>query len=178
MADEEDNLEEQIDEEDFLDEEEPKKGKKNALFAILIVLVLAGVGAGLHFSGVLGGGEEKKMDDELKKEDEVKKEPPKTVYYELPEFLINLNSSAPGRVSFLKISVTLELRDQQAATVVDTHKPKIMDAFNTYLRELRPSDLSGSAGIYRLREELMTRLNNTIEPDLVKDVLFSEILVQ
>ena len=81
-------------------------------------------------------------------------------------------------MSFLKISVTLELRDQAAAAIVDENKPRIMDAFNTYLRELRPSDLAGSAGIYRLREELMTRLNNTIETDLVKDILFSEILVQ
>ena len=162
--------------EDFLDEDEPKKGKKSALMAIIAVLAIAGVGAGLHFSGMLGGGEEKAKEEVLKKEAE-HKAPPKTVFYELPEFLINLNSSG-ARVSFLKVSVTLELRDQKAALVVDEYKPRIMDAFNTYLRELRPSDLAGSAGIYRLREELMTRLNNTIEPDLVKDILFSEILVQ
>jgi flagellar FliL protein len=76
------------------------------------------------------------------------------------------------------MSVTLELRNAEAAKTIDENKPRIMDVFNTYLRELRPSDLAGSAGIYRLREELMTRLNNTVEPELVKDILFSEIIVQ
>jgi len=159
----------------------PKKGKKKLL--IIVVVLLVAVGAGLFFSGMLGGGDEKpkSQDVELEKEEghgkEGKKGPAKTAYYELPEFLVNL-SNAQGRTSYLKMSVTLELRDAEAAKLVDENKPKIMDAFNTYLRELRPSDLSGSAGIYRLREELMTRLNNTIEPELVKDILFSEILVQ
>ena len=175
MSEEEDLEDVNESEEDFL-EEEPKKGKKSALFAIIAVLAIAGVGAGLHFSGMLGGGEKPEKEEVLKKEKEMKA-PPKTVFYELPQFLINLNSSS-NRVSFLKISVTLELRDQAAAAIVDENKPRIMDAFNTYLRGLRPSDLAGSAGIYRLREELMTRLNNTIETDLVKDILFSEILVQ
>ena len=37
--------------------------------------------------------------------------------------------------------------------------PRVMDAFQTYLRELRPSDLDGSAGLYRLKEELTRRVN-------------------
>jgi len=61
---------------------------------------------------------------------------------------------------------------------MEANKPRIVDTFNTYLRELRTSDLSGSAGIYRLREELMARLNKTVEPGIVKDILFSEIIVQ
>ncbi|MFZ8469333.1 flagellar basal body-associated FliL family protein, partial [Staphylococcus aureus] len=83
-----------------------------------------------------------------------------------------------GRASFLKMSVTLQLKDQAAVAVLDANKPRVLDAFNTYLRELRPSDVQGSAGIYRLRDELMTRLNGMIEEGLVKDILFSEIIVQ
>ncbi|MCA0451528.1 MAG: flagellar basal body-associated FliL family protein, partial [Proteobacteria bacterium] len=99
------------------------------------------------------------------------------VYYELPQFLVNLNSNT-GKVSFLKMSVTLQLRDAEAVAVMDANKPRIVDTFNTYLRELRAGDIQGSAGIYRLRNELLARLNSTIEEGIVKDILFGEIIVQ
>ena len=56
--------------------------------------------------------------------------------------------------------------------------PRVMDAFQTYLRELRPTDLEGSAGLYRLKEELMRRVNAAIAPSHINAVLFKEIVVQ
>jgi flagellar FliL protein len=53
-----------------------------------------------------------------------------------------------------------------------------VDAFQVYLRELRKSDLEGSAGIYRLKEELQRRVNVAIYPAQVESILFKEILVQ
>ncbi len=99
------------------------------------------------------------------------------IYYELPQFLVNLNSTN-GRVSFIKMSVTLELKDKKSLDTVEANKPRIVDTFNTYLRELRASDVQGSAGVFRLRDELLARMNATIAGEPVKDVLFSEIIVQ
>lgn len=172
----------------------PKKGKKKLVIIAGAVLVLAIVG-GLFAAGVFGGG--KKAEGEQTEEVAADAEhgaeaegghggghgdgkaavPNAPTYYELPQFLVNLNS-ATGKVSFLKMSVTLELKDATAVAVMDANKPRIVDTFNTYLRELRPTDIQGSAGIYRLRTELMTRLNGTIEDGLVKDILFGEIIVQ
>ena len=76
------------------------------------------------------------------------------------------------------MSVTLELRDAAAVITMDANKPRVQDIFNTYLRELRPADIQGSAGIYRLRTELLSRVNATMEEGLVKDILFGEIIVQ
>jgi flagellar FliL protein len=56
--------------------------------------------------------------------------------------------------------------------------PRVMDAFQTYLRELRPADLDGSAGLYRLKEELTRRVNLAISPARINAVLFKEIVVQ
>jgi flagellar protein FliL len=151
----------------------PRKGKKKVILAAALFLICA-IGAGLYFSGMLGGKEK-----ELPKADAAKAEkaaPAAPVYYDLPEFLVNLSNN--NRVSFLKMSVTLELRDQEAVKTMDALKPRVMDTFNTYLRELRPSDLAGSAGIYRLREELMLRMNKTVQDGAVKDVLIVEFLVQ
>jgi flagellar FliL protein len=163
----------------------PTKGKRKLLVIIVIVVVLLLAVAGVLFSGVLGGKEKEKEDAETTQEQPAEGaegaagQPvvQKPVYYELPEFLVNLTSTT-NRTSFLKMSVTLELRDKEAVAIIEANKPRVMDAFNTYLREVRPQDLSGSAGIFRLRGELMMRINRTIEEGLVKDVLFSEIIVQ
>ena len=171
-------------------EDAPKKGKKKLIFiagGVVLLLVIVGV---LFAVGVIGGSkpkldehgnpivEEEKLSPEEKAAKEAAAlEASKPVFYELPEFLVNLNSTT-SRVSFLKMSVTLELKDVAAVATMDANKPRIQDIFNTYLRELRPSDIQGSAGIYRLRNELITRLNSTIEEGVVKDILFGEIIVQ
>jgi flagellar protein FliL len=163
----------------------PTKGKRKLLIIIAVVAVLALVGAGVMFSGILGGKKGEEKDTEPTEEQSAEAGDPnapaagpaKPVYYELPEFLVNLTSTT-NKPSFLKMSVTLELRDAKAVEVVEANKPRIMDAFNTYLREVRAQDMAGSAGIFRLRGELMARINRTVEEGLVKDILFSEIIIQ
>ena len=164
--------------------EEQVGGKKKLLIIILAVLILAGGGAGLFLSGVLGGGEDAEMAEEAadaeeaaKKEGEMAEGEYTPVYMELPPFLVNINSGTK-RTSFLKMKVTLEMAGEEALAQATAMQPKLLDAFNTYLRELRTSDLSGSAGIYRLRQELLTRTNKALHPVEVKDILFSEIVVQ
>jgi flagellar protein FliL len=56
--------------------------------------------------------------------------------------------------------------------------PRVLDAFQTYLREMRTTDLEGSAGLYRLRDELTRRVNVAIAPSRINAVLFKEIIVQ
>jgi flagellar FliL protein len=54
----------------------------------------------------------------------------------------------------------------------------VLDAFQIYLRELRPEDLEGSAGILRVKEELLRRINLAIQPPLATDILFKEVIIQ
>jgi flagellar FliL protein len=99
------------------------------------------------------------------------------VFFDMPEMLVNLNT--PGRKrNFLKIRVTLELNSEADINRVETVSPRIVDNFQVYLRELRLEDLQGAAGMYRLREELLTRVNAAVRPAQVKDVLFKEMIVQ
>jgi flagellar FliL protein len=139
------------------------------------LLLLIGGGAGAHFAGLtkslLGGGDHDAPQ-------EAKVEPPKpAVFYNVPEMLVNLNS-AGRRPSYLKISISLELGNPTDVTRIEQVMPRIIDNFQTYLRELRVDDLRGSAGLYRLREELLARVNLAAQPARVNDVLFKEMLVQ
>ena len=101
------------------------------------------------------------------------------VFLDLPDVLVNLSSTGGGeRTQYLKVKVVLELPDQQLSAQIQPVMPRIMDTFQTYLRELRPTDLDGSAGLYRLKEELTRRVNAAIAPNHINAVLFKEIVIQ
>jgi flagellar FliL protein len=102
------------------------------------------------------------------------------IFLDMPDVLVNLSSSAGAseRTQYLKVKVTLELPSETMSAQIQPLMPRLMDAFQTYLRELRPSDLDGSAGLYRLKEELTRRVNAAIAPSRINAVLFKEIVVQ
>ena len=69
--------------------------------------------------------------------------------------------------------------------VMSPDQPKFDDMLSRFglrvlpfTRELRVEDLRGSAGVQRLREELLMRVNTAVHPIEVRDVLFKEMLVQ
>lgn len=98
-------------------------------------------------------------------------------FYDLPPITVNLSGSG-GNVEYLKLLISLEVRDPSMIAMIEPRMPRVMDAFQVYLRELRRTDLEGSAGIYRLKEELQRRVNLAIYPATVDNVLFKELLVQ
>jgi flagellar FliL protein len=101
------------------------------------------------------------------------------VFLDMPDVLVNLSSNGSGdRTQYLKVKVVLELPDQALSAQIQPVMPRLMDTFQTYLRELRPTDLDGSAGLYRLKEELTRRVNAAIAPARINAVLFKEIVIQ
>ena len=104
--------------------------------------------------------------------------PKPVVFVDLPDVLVNLSSTAGDRTQYLKVKIVLELADQTMINQIQPVMLRVLDAFQVYLRELRPSDLEGSAGLYRLKEELTRRVNAAISPSRINAVLFKEIVVQ
>lgn len=99
-------------------------------------------------------------------------------FVDVPEVLVNLSTAGTDRTQYLKVKIVLEIPDAALSPQIESTMPRVMDAFQTYLRELRPTDLDGSAGLYRLKEELTRRVNTAIAPSRITAVLFKEIVVQ
>ena len=172
-------------------------GKKKLIIIIAGVLVLLiGAGAGLYFTGMLDKflkkdaaaeeGHDAKAEGEGGEEavvchkDEHGKEvcgPPGAQFLKIPDMIVNLNSE-DGTPRYLRLSVQLEFKNAEDMAAVEKVMPRVVDQFQTYLRELRVKDLRGSAGIYRLQMELLARVNQAAYPTEVQDVLFQEILIQ
>ncbi len=153
------------------EESSGKSGGKKRLIIIAAaaVLLLGGGGAGAYFGGFLdsflGGGAEHAAN----KVEEV-------AYFDLPEMVVNLE--AGSKKSFLKIQLSLELDASQDTAALTRVLPRVIDQFQVFLRELRADDLQGSAGIYRVKEELLRRVSVAAHPIEIRDVLFKEMLIQ
>ncbi|MBI1273656.1 MAG: flagellar basal body protein FliL [Alphaproteobacteria bacterium] len=155
-------------------------GKKKFIVIGVVALVLVlGGGAGLYFSGIIGGKEEMSTEEAQAAAEAARKaqENASAVFYDLGDILVNLSGDGK-RPNYLKIKVSLELGSAKDIPLMDQIRPRILDNFQIYLRELRIDDLKGSAGIYRLREELLMRVTEAAHPARVRDVLFQEMLVQ
>lgn len=102
--------------------------------------------------------------------------PDGVTFYTLPDMIVNIQSP-DGRTTYLKLKLTLEMKDAAIASKLQSEHPRLNDMFQSFLRELRPEDLAGSAGSYQLRAEILRRVNLIAAPGKVDAVLIEEMLV-
>ena len=177
-------------------------GKKKPPMKLIIIgavgalVVVGGGGAGAML--LMGGkgkaadshAEEKKKPDKKKDKKEGEKDakggaakspitqgPDGVVFYAMPDLVVNIQA-ADSRPTFLKLKLAFELPDEGTADSIEPNQPRLADMFQTFLRELRPEDLSGSQGSYQLRMEILRRVNLVIAPAKVNAVLIQEMLIQ
>lgn len=144
--------------------ERPRSKRRTAIIGGVAVLVAVAVLYGVTaWLGLLGGAERSEH------------RPP--VFVELPEMTVNLNTLGTNP-QYLRIRASLEVGDDRTRSAVRQALPRVLDAFQLYLRELRPTDLEGSAGMMRLKEELLRRVNIAVHPSEIDGVVFEEIIVQ
>ena len=150
------------------------KSKKVLMIgAPVLVLLLAGAGAGTYFFVLKPHDADKakvaKADAPLT--------PPEVAFADVPDILVNIQSN-DGTPAYLKLTVSLEMDNDLQKTGMAALMPRLVDQFQSYLRELRLDDLKGSAGVLRLKEELLRRVNVAAAPYKVRDVLLKQMIVQ
>lgn len=162
--------------------------RKTLMFVVAPAVLVVALGAGAYFFLFSGGEEEHVAEaghgeaghgEGGKAEGGHGEGAPHPVFFEVPDILVNV-ASGGDKPAFLKLSVSLELEGEEEAAkaAIEPVMPRVVDQLQTYLRELRVEDLSGSASVYRLKEELLRRVNLAVEPVQVKDVLFREMIIQ
>lgn len=149
--------------------EAPPKKSKLKLIIILAVVLLAAGGGGGWFVFMRHPAPEKHAEAAAAK-------PP--AFVDVPEMMVNLAGQPGERVQYLKLKIVLEVKDAPQVAKITPAMPRVTDIFQTYLRELRASDLNGSAGLFRLKEEMTRRVNAAVSPSEVTAVLFKEVVIQ
>jgi flagellar protein FliL len=147
------------------------KGKLKLIIAVVGALAIMGGGAATWFFFFHHHADEMHAEAPAPA-------PKPPVFIDVPDMLVNLVGAPGERVQYLKVRVVLEVKEEKQVEAIKPTMPRVTDIFQTYLRELRPTDLNGSAGLFRLKEELTRRVNAAISPSEVNAVLFKEIVVQ
>ena len=148
----------------------PPKGKLKLVIAAVVVLATIGGGATWFFF--------MRHHNEEAHAEAVAPPPKPVAYVEVPDMLVNLIGLPGERVQYLKVKIVLEVKEEKQVEAIKPSLPRVTDIFQTYLRELRPVDLNGSAGLFRLKEDLTRRVNAAVAPNQVSAVLFKEVVVQ
>ena len=103
--------------------------------------------------------------------------PDGVVFYTMPDVTVNMQT-ADGKPTFLKLKLTLELPDEAAVETLDPNMPRLQDMFQTFLRELRPEDLNGSAAVFRIKEEMIRGSTEALGKGMVRDILIQDLIQQ
>jgi flagellar FliL protein len=140
--------------------------------ALVVLLLLGGGVYFLFFSGPSDADKPKMVGNVV-----LPVVPPTVVFYDMPDLVVNIQS-ADSTPAYLKLSLALELAAPEEKPGIQVLMPRIVDQFQSYLRELRIDDLHGSAGVLRVKEELLRRVNAAAAPYPVRDVLLKEMIVQ
>ncbi len=150
------------------------------IIALLVLIIIGGAGAFfLLFQAP--------SDEEIAKELEKEKEPPQEVVaptdeekigviVELKPFIVNLED--PKARHFLKATISLEVKDDAAKDQVEKFKPKIRNDILLLLSSKTLDDVITIEGKVRLKDEIMSRVGRILGPGKLKNVYFSQFVVQ
>ncbi|WP_294258426.1 flagellar basal body-associated FliL family protein [uncultured Sphingomonas sp.] len=178
--------------EDKSAQEAPAPNKKKKLIIIgaatVAALTLGGGGAAFFMGGKSAAkteahGEEAAAADEghgegdAKEGEGGKEGEGKGKFVDVPTVSVNLRSP-DGAPRFLKLHLMLVPGTKTTAEALKDKLPVVLDAYQPFLRELRPEDLGGSAAVFRLKEELMVRATRVLGPGMVKEVLIQDLIQQ
>ena len=120
------------------------KGGKRKLLLLAVPVVLAAIGAGLWFSGILpkllgkGGGAQHAAAEGAPAT------PQAPVFFDMPEIVANMNATG-RRASYIRLRSKLELSKPEDVAAVQAAMPRLLDLYATYLQ----GDAAGGAARQR-----------------------------
>jgi flagellar FliL protein len=154
-------------------EEEGKGGGKKKLLILLVLLLLiaAGGGAGAYFFLFSKSEEEEEV-----KKPKVSPEEVGVMYKLEPAFIVNL--ADPEMTMYARLSVTLEVADQQVLLEVQKKEPIIRDAIIEILSNKTSEELRTPEGREKLKLEIIKRINTILVEGGIRNAYFTEFVIQ
>jgi len=151
---------------------------------VLLVLVLAVGGfvawkvMQLDTPPAEGGKAPAQTEDTTLPEADIESENPDAppIFIDLSDITVNL--ADPDAARFLRAKIKLEVRSEKNQTKVEDHMIEINDLIITNLTSKEFKDIRTPQGKYKLKEELIYRINQLIGGKPVKGLYFTEFVSQ
>ena len=160
------------------EEQQQGGGKKKLIILLVVLLLLLGGGGGAAYKFlVLDKQEAKKEENKAEKiQQEIKDIENLGIMFEVGTFVVNLADKDADR--YLKVTVILELSNEQVKQEVEKRLPQIKDSITTLLFTKTSRELRTAEGVEKLKEEILRRVNAILPLGGVKNVYFTDFVIQ
>lgn len=154
--------------------EPQKKSSGLPLIIMAVALVLLGGGGFFAFTKLMAP----KPAVEETQQAAAKKNPPDTIgeMHAMSPFTVNL--ADPKGKRYIKIKLELETDTPGALDRVQKATPKLRDTVIVMVTSLSFEEVMTPEGKIRIRDELLVRFNQILKPERLKNIYFTEFLVQ
>jgi flagellar FliL protein len=163
-----------------MDDQQEIQPKKSFLkFIILgVMVVVLGAGGYVGWNYFKGNKNEDIKEIQTTKADANKKKDEAKIVFPLESFIVNLaDRSGLGR-RYLKVTLALEVRDEEKKKIVEGYTAELRDTILLLLSSQSFSEISTMEGKLELKQALLSRINHAVGGGVVQRVYFTEFVVQ
>jgi flagellar protein FliL len=154
----------------------PSRGMMKWIALAVLVVVLGGGGfAGWSYLGKTKPeeGQKEQMTTQKAKKEEAAKE-----LCPLDSFIVNLMDKSIAGKRYLKVTLALEVGDEQSKLKVDKHKTQLRDTIILLLSSQGFQEVSTVEGKLGLKQEILSRVNQILGAGTASRIYFTEFVVQ
>lgn len=157
--------------EEIKDAEEGKALKKSKLKLIIIpvVVLLLAVGGFLGYSKYKKGKEAKTLAQKTEKV---------SIICPLKSFVVNLLDKKGVGKRYLKVTIQLEVENEENRLVVENHIPQLRDTILLLLSSQTLNEINTMEGKLELKQTLLSRMKQILGDGIVQRIYFTEFVVQ
>lgn len=165
-----------------IEQPQAKKGNLTLILAIVLgVILLAGVGAGAYFMGAskTPAADAATADAAAKDAKDGKDAAvanPVGPMVDISSFIINILDR--DEVRYLKASLTLEADSEETAKELEERQAQVRDSILLLIGNKTFDELRDLQGKMQLRAELMAQINTLLKKGQVKNIYFTDFVVQ
>lgn len=149
-------------------DEAPKKKSKTMFFIIIGVILLVLAGGGFFAYTTLLAPPAAEIDTDAPQ--------PMGEILTMEPFVVNLADPAGKR--YLKVQVEIELENLKGLENAERAVPRLRDNVIMMMTALSFEEVMTPEGKIRVRDELLERFNMALRPDRVRNIYFTEFVVQ
>ncbi len=146
------------------------------LAVVFLMMAMMGAGFFLMWNKMSSAVAQVQTTTEPEAEEKVSEEDIFGPLFKLDTLIVNLADKGGKR--YLRVTMELEVSSQEAVVEIEKRMPMIRDSILMILPSKTYAEISTTEGKIALRNELMTKINEMLHQGSVKNIYFTEFVVQ
>jgi len=144
-------------------------------------IVIAGIVIFLGIGGYVGWNVYARVNEnapETRAEQSIAAKETGSVVFPLRSFIVNLKDKSGIGSKYLKVTMEIEVRDEEEKMNVEKNIPQLTDMILLLLSSQSQSEINTLEGKLELKQGVVSRMNQVLGETIIQKVYFTEFVVQ